>query len=262
MKNQVLSGIIAIATLLASYETKAQTPVQWERTLQLEGVWSGLAELNLGGQIFNVVYNTDFRLVIDGNGMTMDEGFSDPNLGELKGANLIGYSPYDDQIHWFSVDNFGTAHEHTGTWLNPKHFRMEHHSTMDGLPFSEYIDFRLRANNTRMRATLVATLGPDTIQTIDGILYLQSGSNRNGDLTMEKEESIQFYPNPSHGTVYIENEIVMDEILVFNESGQVVYESQPSVAEFELKLNESGIYLIQVISEGETITHKIVVDVK
>ncbi len=260
MKNQVRSGIIAVV-MLSFNAASAQTPVQWERTFQLEGVWSGLAELNLGGQIFNVVYNTDFRLVIDGNGMTMDEGFSDPNLGELKGANLIGYNPYDDQIHWFSVDNFGTAHEHAGSWLNHKHFYMEHHSTQNGLPFAEYIDFRMRANNTRIFVKLIATLGPDTIETITGTLYLQPGSNRVTTSTIGNDEQVLIYPNPSNGIVYIENETDIDEISVMNEAGQQVLESRPGKSAFELNLPR-GIYFVQIISGDKSTTQKVVVESK
>ena len=261
MKNYLSSGIIAVSMLLA-VDASAQTPVQWTRTLQFEGVWTGVAELNLGGQLFYVNYTTDFRQVIDGNGMTMDEGFSDPNLGELKGANLIGYSPYDDQIHWFSVDNFGTAHEHTGSWINPKRFYMEHHSIQNGLPFAEYIDFRLRANNTRMAVSLVATLGPDTIQTIEGTLYLQGNNNRLLENSPEKTVTQFAYPNPSTGEIFVESESEIEQIRVVNETGQIVYEAFPSSMEHMLRLQQSGVYFVQIQSGGSLFSEKIVINAK
>ena len=258
MKNQLHYGI-AVALMFAFNVASAQIPQQWERTLQFEGVWSGLAELNLGGQIFNVVYNTDFKLVIDGNGMTMDEGFSDPNLGELKGANLIGYSPTDDQIHWFSVDNFGTAHEHTGTWLNPRHFYMVHQSVQGGLVFAEYIHFRMRANNTRIVVTLVATLGPDTIQTIEGTLYKQTPSNRLASNESNTDSELSVYPNPASGNIYIESAENIEAIRVVNSSGQLVYEANPGSDYYELQLDMDGLYFIEVRTAEETVTEKVVI---
>src|SRR6187401_3289062 len=126
MKIKFQSGILALLLSLAINTSFAQTPIQWTRTLQFEGHWSGDATLNLGGQVFIVEYHVEFQPAVDGNVLTMNEWFSDAALGEFKGANLIGYSPYDDQIHWFSADNFGTAHEHTGSWSNPRRFTMVH----------------------------------------------------------------------------------------------------------------------------------------
>ena len=260
MKTYLTSGMIVILLWLASNSSFAQTPVQWTRTLQFEGNWSGDAELNLGGQLFTVLYFTNFNTTIDGNAMTMDEGFTDPNLGELKGANLIGYSPYDDQIHWFSVDNFGTAHEHTGSWQNPRHFYMEHHSIQNGLPFSEYIDFRLRANNTRMLVTLFTTLGPDTIQTIEGILYRQPDNNRVAGNSSESHDPVLVYPNPSRGTVYIESDAEIDEILIWNEAGQLVSQNYPNIHDYEVTLSKSGMYLIKILSGGIEKREKIFIE--
>ena len=59
----------------------------------------------------------------------MDEWFSDPEIGTMKGVNLIGYIPNDGLIHWFSVDNMGTAHVHIGSWDTPDHFSMQAEAT-------------------------------------------------------------------------------------------------------------------------------------
>lgn len=47
-----------------------------------------------------------------GSGLYMDESATMSDLGKLDGGNIIGYDPYDKKLHWFSVDNFGTTHDH------------------------------------------------------------------------------------------------------------------------------------------------------
>lgn len=41
----------------------------------------------------------------------MDESGKNSELGTLRGADLVGYDPHDSTIHWFSIDNLGTAHD-------------------------------------------------------------------------------------------------------------------------------------------------------
>lgn len=60
-----------------------------------------------------------------GYGLTMDEWFEHPDLGKLLGRSLIAYNSHDSKIHWFSVDNNGTAHEHLGVWKAKDHFYMD-----------------------------------------------------------------------------------------------------------------------------------------
>ena len=257
MKKQFKIGIIATIIALAFNSTYAQVPVQWSRTLQLEGYWEGPAVLNLGGQIFNVAnYHVDFKAAIDGNVLTMDEGFIDAALGELKGANLIGYSPYDDKIHWFSADNFGTAHEHVGSWLTPKRFHMEHHSMQDGLPFAEYIDIRLRANDQKVLLALIATLGQDTVQIVTATFFRQSNGSRLTNLNSDNSE-IAVYPKPSDGRLTIESAEIIDEVKITNEMGQIVCKANPNETDYSLQLENAGIYFVQVTSGSKSETKKV-----
>ncbi|HKR06252.1 MAG TPA: T9SS type A sorting domain-containing protein [Bacteroidia bacterium] len=256
MKKQFKSGIIATIIALTFGSAYSQVPVQWSRTLQLEGYWEGPAALILGGQTFNLVYHTDFKTAVNGNALTMDEGFSDPALGELKGANLIGLNAADGLIHWSSVDNFGTAHEHIGSWLNSKHFYMEHQSIQGGQTFIEKIDFRFRANNQRIKVSLVATLDGDTVQVIEGILYKQN--SRLANVNTEEDDEIIIYPNPSDGKVTIESPDIIDEIKITNESGQLIYQVKPNETDFSLQLEEAGVYFVQVTSTDKAETKKII----
>jgi hypothetical protein len=258
MKKQFKLGILVTLFSLILSSSYAQIPLQWARTLQLEGYWEGPAILNLGGQIFNVAnYHVDFRTSIDGNALTMDEGFSDPTLGELKGTNLIGFNPFEDNIHWFSVDNFGTSHEHTGSWLTSKHFYMEHRSIQGGLPFIEYINVRLKANNQKTDLSLIATLGPDTVQIITATFVRQHNINRMGNVDV-KINDILIYPNPSDNKITIESQAIINEVRITNETGQLVYTATPLDTKFSVQLNAAGIYFVQLTSDNKSEIKKVV----
>ena len=68
----------------------------------------------------------------------------------MKGANLVGFDPYDSKIKWFSVDNMGTAHEHIGEWLTPDHLFIEHNGVRDGRKYVEKIDFTFKSKDEMM----------------------------------------------------------------------------------------------------------------
>lgn len=259
MKNNIITGIIATFIMLM-HSAQAQVPAQWNRTLQFEGQWEGLANLNLEGQLFQVTYHLDFKTIIDGNAMTMDENFTDVNLGEFKGGNMIGYDPYSNTIHWFSADNFGTAHEHTGTWINPKHFKMEHQSLRDGKIYHELISFKLKANNTRMDVKLIATFDHQVVEVITGTLYKQGNRIAASDQNQEDSRGIKVYPNPTDGEVFIESDEVINEVRVFNESGQMIYQANPHEEDFYLKLEKAGIYLIEIQMNGRVETKKVIMN--
>ena len=250
----VFISIIAIVT-----SANGQVPQQWQYMMQFKGYWQGNAELNLGGQIFNLLYHTNFKSDIGGMALTMDEGFSDPVLGELKGANLIGLNAADGLIHWFSADNFGTAHEHTGAFTNSKHLHIEHSSMQGGLPFVERIDFTLNANNKKITVYLVATLGPDTVETISGVLNKGHNPHRATNSQSPAINNISVFPNPTTGEIEISNDEAISEIKVVNEAGQVVYKATPMEPEFVFQIDTKGIYFVTVNSGEATQTKKIIV---
>ena len=259
-KSKFIKYIFAAVIALVFNSAYSQAPDQWTRTLQLEGYWEGPATLNLGGEIFNITYHTDFNTILNGIGMSMKEGFTDATLGELKGANLIGLNAADGLIHWSSVDNFGTAHEHTGSWLNPKHFFMEHHSLQGGQAYAEYIDIKLRANNHKVLVSLVATLDADTIEILTGILFRQNNNRSiNGNFNQDLNNEISIYPNPTRGNFEITSSKIINEIKIRNETGQLIYHSKPNDTDISIDLDRSGIYFLEIISDNHIEMKKIVI---
>lgn len=134
--------------------------------LKLEGKWEGPAKLKINGKSYEFSYYADFLKTADGSGLYMQEWFNAPGLGNLKGSNLIGYNANDSKIHWFSVDNFGTAHDHIGIWKSGNHFFMQANEIQGKKKFVEKIDLTLRDNDT-MEFLLIATI--DGKETENGI---------------------------------------------------------------------------------------------
>ena len=148
--------------------TAVAIPIQ--NLMKFLGRWDADATLTLEGKTYKVVYSVNGKKTADGNGLDMDEWFTHADLGTLKGANLAGFNPYDSKIHWFSVDNMGTTHEHIGEWLTPDHLYIEHNSIRDGNNFVEKIDFTFTEKDI-MDFKIVATLGGKEIERGEGIFH-------------------------------------------------------------------------------------------
>jgi hypothetical protein len=152
MKHILKAGIAALA-LFSANNAQAQPPAPAQPLADLmkwEGKWAGEAVLKMEGKTYTVHYTVDFEKTADGSGIQMMEGFSHPELGTLVGQNLIGYNNNDGKIHWFSVDNFGTSHEHLGMWKAANHFYMEARENQKGKKFVERIDANVPDAGTLM----------------------------------------------------------------------------------------------------------------
>jgi hypothetical protein len=95
----------------------------------------------------------------------------------MQGGNLVGYNPYDSKIHWFSVDNMETAHEHTGEWLTPDHLSLEYDGMMDGKKYVEKLDFTF-TSATELDFKLVGTLDGKEMSRAEGIFHKKVSSGK------------------------------------------------------------------------------------
>jgi len=149
MPCKIKTGLVAIAMLLVINILNAQQPHKaLEEFKRLEGKWEGPATFTGEGKTHQFTYYADFRRTADGSGLYMDEWFNAPGLGVMKGSNLIGYNANDGKIHWFTVDNFGTTHDHLGTWKSAGHFFMQAREVQGGKKFVENIDMTLTGVDT------------------------------------------------------------------------------------------------------------------
>ncbi|HLG34628.1 MAG TPA: hypothetical protein VI757_07065 [Bacteroidia bacterium] len=145
MKSKILTLIFLSAILflntnaVRAQDANLKTQSAHNNFIQFIGIWEADAVLTVDGKQHNVRYHINFRKAANGKGLYADEWFNDTALGNMKGANLIGYDPYDSKVHWYSVDNMGTTHEHIGDWTDSDTFYMEHNGMRDGKKYAEKI---------------------------------------------------------------------------------------------------------------------------
>lgn len=249
----------------------AQTPTPLENLFRLEGNWEGEATLILDGNSFNFTYYADFKKNDEGSGMYMEEWFSHPDLGSLKGYNLIGYNSRDEKIHWFSVDNFGTCHEHLGLWITNDHFYMEVTEKHQGKKFEEKIDL-IFINENEVSFHLVATIGGKLFEDAFVVFHRQTASGRNTDASKEnntakKPSTIQkeiieisgckVFPNPAKDQINFQlpGGISQQELKlsIFNAVGEKIKDDilQSTTTSVSLNGYKAGIYVYKVMSKEQ-----------
>jgi hypothetical protein len=135
--------------------------------LELEGYWEAAATMQTGGKEYRFPYYADFRKTAANSGLVMQEWCNIPGLGKLNGTNLIGIDPYDGKVHWYTVDNQGTTHEHRGAFKDREHFGMIHKGNREGKAYEEAVQF-VREGKDKLAFKLVAKLDDQEIQVITG----------------------------------------------------------------------------------------------
>jgi len=145
----LLSALFSVMSAIGqTNDESSSNQLKW--LFQLTGSWkSKNATLQMGGKSYSFAYTADFKPVSDRNGLIMSENADIPQIGKLMGTNLIGVSPWDGKVHWFSVDNLGTSHEHIGGFTDRNHFSMTYHGMQNQKDCVETVS--------------VAFDGPDTI---------------------------------------------------------------------------------------------------
>lgn len=71
--------------------------------------------------------------------------------------------------------------------------------------------------------------------------------------------SINIYPNPGNGSIWLTSSAMIGELKVSNLAGQIIYQVRPDEKKLKLQLAEAGIYFIQVFTANQRITQKIIV---
>ena len=148
----------------------SETPAEISNLMKFVGDWESDATLTTEGKTVKVNYWVKCKTTADGKGIFADEGFSNPELGTMKGANLAGFDPIDAKVKWFSVDNMGTAHEHIGDWISPEHLVLLHDGTREGKQYVEKLDFIFTSEN-EMTFKLVGTLDGKQIALGEGVFH-------------------------------------------------------------------------------------------
>lgn len=168
----LLLAAALFAALHAAGQTSGATAnAQLKMLFQLQGYWqSPKTIMQTGDKEYTFGYSADFKSVSENSGLMMNELAEIPALGKLNGTNLIGVNPNDGKIHWFSVDNMGTTHEHVGEFTDERHFSMTFKGTQEGKEYIENIMLEFTGKDV-MNLKLVETLGGKEITAIKGTFY-------------------------------------------------------------------------------------------
>lgn len=147
---------------------------QLQYLLSLEGKWESPVTITMGGKQEKTMYYADFSKTANGSGLLLSERVNIPGVGQSVATDLAGVDPNDGKIHWYTVDNMGTTHEHIGSWSDPQHFSMTHHSLRDGKEFMEVITLEWKKKDELM-VKQTNTLGGQTAVIIEGVFHRGKG---------------------------------------------------------------------------------------
>ena len=75
------------------------------------------------------------------------------------------------------------------------------------------------------------------------------------------EKSFTLYPNPSTGKIFIssENNILLDEIVIYNQLGQNIFHQNPLSNTVDISVLKPGIYIIELVSGNSKYQKKLLV---
>lgn len=170
-----MQQILLMAGLFAAVPALAQTNEtmdnQLKMLLQLKGYWKTKATtMQADGKEYQFAYYADFKTTSDNHGIAMHEWATIPGIGKLDGTNLAGINMYDGKVHWFSVDNMGTTHEHVGEFTDGNHFSMTYRGTQEGKQYVETLIMEFSDANT-MQLKQVGTLDGKEVVLITGTFH-------------------------------------------------------------------------------------------
>ncbi|MES2620806.1 MAG: hypothetical protein V4615_08135 [Bacteroidota bacterium] len=146
----------------------SNAPAAVKNLMKFNGRWVGNVTIVTEGKTHKVEYRLIGRSTAGGYGLYLDESFRDSTLGEMKASNLVGYDPNDEKIHWYSVDNHGSTHDHTGSWKSPDSLFMEHSGVRKGKTYQEKISVIFKGKE-EVQLSLVATLDGKESEKISGV---------------------------------------------------------------------------------------------
>lgn len=156
------SHTVFAQSMMDSNMLKAQTNL-----MQFAGKWVDKnPNINIGGRMYGGEYFMDFIPVNENTGMLVYEKWLNDEFN-LLGVNLVGYDPNAGQVHLYSIDNTGTAHDHYGYWIDDKHLFLQYQGVVDGKMYVEQINVILE-NPEKFKLKLIGMLNGEIYEIIEG----------------------------------------------------------------------------------------------
>jgi hypothetical protein len=170
MKNKIV--FLVLAGLVFSLSAMAQEmPAGQKKLMKFVGNWvCKNPVLTMGGKTYTGEYTFNCSAVNMNTGIVAHEKFINSELGTLHGENLFGYDPNLQQVHLYSIDNMGTAHDHFGYWIDENHLFLQYQGVVEGKMYVEQIDMVFKDANS-MQLKLNAMLNGEIFQAAEGVFF-------------------------------------------------------------------------------------------
>jgi hypothetical protein len=74
--------------------------------------------------------------------------------------------------------------------------------------------------------------------------------------------NFSFYPNPSNGVIYLEADITIDDVIIYDTAGKNVYNIilNNNFGNINTSTLSMGLYLMEVSIAGVQTTHKLIIN--
>jgi len=178
-----IMSVMAIVILSAGAKAQqgnAATPPEVQNLMKFVGMWKGNMTMTDSQQKTHTIKQTVVCTPIaGGNGIYVEEAAESAEMGKMTGSDIMGYDPYAKQLHCFTVDNMGTAHDHLCTWKSDDHLYMEHNSMRDGKNYQEKIDMIFKGKDM-MQFSMTTWSDGKQMETMDGAM-MKSGYTKAED---------------------------------------------------------------------------------
>lgn len=170
MKKLNTSVFVVILCCLYANSSFAQEMPKVQKDLQrFTGNWECKdTKMMMGGKTYSVDYHFNGKSAIEGSGLVADEYFDHPELGKMRGLNIVNYDPTTQQIHWYTIDNFGTCHDHLCNWTDKDHFYFQYQGTDNGKIYVEKAFFEFLSDN-KMNFKLITEVDGQVVSGGNGV---------------------------------------------------------------------------------------------
>src|SRR5688572_29127411 len=143
----LLSIILLSAVAVQAQKANLKKPYEIRDLNKLIGIWESKSTITIDSIPHQVTYRMNFRKTADGYGLNMDEAYSDSALGELRGANLIGFGSDDKKLHCYCVDNMGATYERVGHWVDSANLTFTYATKKGEQKYDEVLTYTFKGND-------------------------------------------------------------------------------------------------------------------
>jgi len=167
MKAKMVLALLTVMVISLSAWTQEQAQAQ-KNLMQFVGKWKSTdVKFTMGGKTYTGDYTFDCSAVNNNTGILAHEKFVNAEMGTMLGENLFGYDPNLQQMHLYSIDNMGTAHDHVGYWIDDKHLFVQYQGVVDGKMYVEQIDMVFQSPD-KMTLKLIGMLNGEVFEEAKG----------------------------------------------------------------------------------------------